>query len=213
MVDISKIRKEYQKKSLDEGDASLDPFDQFHRWFTEALEADVAEPTAMTLSTATKDGKPSGRLVLLKGYEQRRFVFYTNYGGRKARELEENPLATLTFFWKEVERQIRIEGSVTRASSEESDVYFASRPRGSQIGAWASKQSEAVVNKTVAYGKVALVAARFHVGRIPRPEFWGGYVLTPDCYEFWQGRPNRFHDRLRYQSMPDGTWLRERLWP
>jgi pyridoxamine 5'-phosphate oxidase len=212
-MDISQRRSSYRRMSLDEADAHPDALAQFHRWFEETLAAEVPEANAMTLATASPDGRPSARMVLLKSYEHGRFLFYTNYESRKARELASNPYAALILYWQELERQVRIEGKVERATDAESDAYFATRPRGSQLGAWASKQSEALSSKTLAYGKVAITAARFGLGAIPRPPFWGGYALLPDTLEFWQGRPNRFHDRLRYRKQPDGGWLRERLWP
>ena len=206
------LRNEYTRSGLSEPDVTADPIDQFQHWFEEALEADLHEPNAMTLATATPDGKPSARIVLLKGFDERGFVFYTNYGGRKARELEQNPNCSLTFYWGELERQVRIEGRAARVTGEESDTYFASRPRGSQLGAWASEQSRPVENRTELEERLKELEEEYEGREIPRPPFWGGYRVEPQRMEFWQGRENRLHDRLLY-TRSGGAWKTERLQP
>jgi pyridoxamine 5'-phosphate oxidase len=206
------LRRDYARAGLSEADAADDPIAQFTRWFDEALAAGLPEPNAMTLATATPDGRPSARVVLLKGFDERGFVFFTNRHSRKGRELAANPHAALAFFWPELERQVRVEGAVTPAGEAESDAYFASRPLGSRLGAWASPQSEVIAGRDVLDRAVEELAARFG-GDVPRPPHWGGYRVSPDAVEFWQGRPSRLHDRLRYARRPDGGWLRERLAP
>ena len=207
------LRNEYTRSGLSESDAASDPIVQFRRWFDEALEADLHEPNAMTLATATPDGKPSARIVLLKGFDERGFVFYTNYGGRKARELEQNPNCSLTFYWGELERQVRIEGRAARVTGEESDTYFASRPRGSQLGAWASEQSRPVESRTELEERLKELEEEYEGREIPRPPFWGGYRVEPESIEFWQGRENRLHDRILYSSLGGGGWEIQRLQP
>jgi pyridoxamine 5'-phosphate oxidase len=210
---ISRLRKEYTRTGLDESDAAPDPIEQFRGWFDDALAAGLHEPNAMTLATATPEGRPSARIVLIKGFDERGFVFYTNYGGRKARELEANPHCALVFYWGELERQVRVEGRVSRISETESDAYFAGRPRGSQLGAWASEQSRPIDSR-VALDRRLREFERGYQGReIPRPPFWGGYRVEPEAIEFWQGRENRLHDRLLYRRSADGGWKRERLQP
>jgi pyridoxamine 5'-phosphate oxidase len=211
-VDAASLRKEYTRSGLRETDMNPDPIVQFNEWFERAIGADLHEPNAMTLATATEDGRPSARTVLLKGYDGRGFVFYTNYEGRKAGELEANPACALLFYWGELERQIRIEGKASRLSDEESDAYFASRPRGSRLGAWASEQSRPVENRSVLEERVRELEAGYEGREIPRPPFWGGYRVEPDSIEFWQGRENRLHDRLVYHR-EDGAWSIERLQP
>ena len=198
---------------LSEADLAPDPFAQFQAWFDTALAAGLPEPNAMTLATATPDGRPSARMVLIKGVDPRGFVFYTNYESRKGRELEANPWAALVFYWPELERQIRIEGRVERVAAEESDAYFASRPLGSRLGAWASPQSQVIPGRDVLEARLRDLEARFASGDVPRPPHWGGYRVVPEAVEFWQGRPSRLHDRLRYTRQADGRWAIERLAP
>lgn len=209
---VADLRKEYTRSGLSESDALADPTDQFRRWFDEALDADLHEPNAMTLATATPDGLPSARIVLLKGFDGRGFVFYTNYEGRKARELEQNPNCALVFYWGELERQVRVEGRAVRISEEESDAYFASRPRGSRLGAWVSEQSRSVEDRAALEYRLRDLEAEYEGREIPRPQFWGGYLVEPERVEFWQGRENRLHDRLLYRCQ-DGAWRIERLQP
>src|SRR5215210_919026 len=211
-MDASSLRKEYTSAGLDETDLDSDPIVQFHRWFEKVIEADLHEPNAMILATATRDGRPSARTVLLKGYDQRGFVFYTNYEGRKAGELETNPLCALLFYWGELERQVRIEGRASRLPGEESDSYFASRPRGSRFGAWASQQSRPVENRNILEERVRALETEYEGREIPRPPVWGGYRVEPDTIEFWQGRENRLHDRLVYSRRKEG-WNIARLQP
>jgi pyridoxamine 5'-phosphate oxidase len=209
---LSDLRKEYIRAGLDESDADPDPIEQFRKWFDEALAADLHEPNAMTLATATPDGKPSARVVLLKGFDARGFVFYTNYEGRKGRELAENPRAALVFYWGELERQVRVEGRVWRVLEEESDAYYASRPRGSRLGAWASAQSRSVERRELVEERLRELEREYTGREVPRPPFWGGYRVEPEEIEFWQGRENRLHDRLVYRRSSDG-WRIERLQP
>ena len=211
-MDASRLRQEYTRAGLDEGDLDPDPIVQFHEWFEKVLEANLHEPNAMTLATASREGRPSARVVLLKGYDERGFVFYTNYEGRKASELEANPLCAILFYWGELERQVRIEGRASRLSAEKSDAYFLSRPRGSRLGAWASEQSRSVENRSVLEERVKALEAEYEGREIPRPLFWGGYRVEPEVIEFWQGRENRLHDRLVYRRA-EGGWKIERLQP
>jgi pyridoxamine 5'-phosphate oxidase len=204
---------EYTEAGLDEADLHPSPFEQFRLWMERALQADLPEPYAVTLATAAADGKPSARMVLLRGHDERGFVFHTNRQSRKARELAAVPWAALVLYWPELERQVRVEGSVTNLSDEESDAYFCTRPRGSQISAWASNQSDVVPNRQHLEARVAELEKEYAGREVPRPPFWGGYVLKPTMIEFWQGRPNRTHDRFRYVLAGDGTWHIERLAP
>ncbi len=213
MDHISRLRREYIRTGLDESDVVPDPIEQFRGWFDDALAADLHEPNAMTLATATPEGLPSARTVLIKGFDERGFVFYTNYGGRKARELEENPHCALLFYWGELERQVRVEGRASRVSEEESDAYFASRPRGSQLGAWASEQSRSIENRGALELRLRELEREYQGREVPRPPFWGGYRVEPEVIEFWQGRENRLHDRLLYRRADEGGWKRERLQP
>jgi pyridoxamine 5'-phosphate oxidase len=207
------FRKEYMQRGLHESEVDADPFRQFQRWFDEARVAAPIEPNAMALATVGDDGRPSLRMVLLKEMDERGFVFYTNYESRKGHELADTPWAALTFFWPEMERQIRIEGRVEPVSAEESDAYFHSRPVGSQLSASASHQSQVISGREALEERVAELSAQYQGREIPRPGNWGGFRVIPDAIEFWQGRPNRLHDRLRYRLLADGRWQIERLAP
>jgi len=212
MHDISAIRKEYAQKTLEEGDVNSDPLEQFQKWFDEAIEAEVIEPNAMTLSTVSAEGQPTGRVVLLKGIKADGFQFYTNYGSQKGREISDNPKAGLTFFWAELERQVRIDGELEKLSDEENDKYFHSRPRGSRLGALVSPQSEPIEDRKWLEKRLEEVETE-HRGKEPaRPETWGGYVLKPCRIEFWQGRPSRLHDRIEYR-LSNNKWHIRRLAP
>jgi pyridoxamine 5'-phosphate oxidase len=210
-MDIAALRKSYEKDELDESASAADPVQQFQRWFDQALSAQLPEPNAMTLATVGEDGRPSTRVVLIKGFDARGIVWYTNYDSRKGRELAHNPQAALQFHWVELERVVRIEGRVEKASAEESDAYYASRPLDSRLGAWASPQSQVISSRAVLVAAAAKAAAA-HALNPPRPPHWGGYRLVPDRWEFWQGRKSRLHDRLRYRQ-DGGAWVRERLAP
>ena len=212
-MSIADLRREYARAGLEEADLDPDPIRQFAAWFGEAQAAGVPEPTAMTLATATADGQPSARIVLLKGLDERGFVFYTNYESRKGRELAENPRAALTFYWPALERQVRIAGTVARVSREESRAYFDSRPLGSRLGAALSRQSQPVADRAVLEAEFARLQAEHVDGNVPLPDFWGGYRVAPVSIEFWQGRQSRLHDRLRYARRADGGWTVERLSP
>ena len=210
---LSELRRDYALASLARDSIDTDPFRQFEHWFQEALKAEVLEPNAMTLATVDAQGHPSARIVLLKRVDSNGFVFFTNYQSSKGQQLAANPQAALVFFWKELERQVRIEGRVEKISRAESERYFQSRPRGSQIGAAASNQSQVVANRTVLETRFQDLEARYAEQDIPTPAHWGGYRLTPDLLEFWQGRRNRLHDRLRYRLLDSGDWSIERLEP
>ncbi|MBC7571139.1 MAG: pyridoxamine 5'-phosphate oxidase [Spirosoma sp.] len=209
---LSDLRKEYTLAGLDLTDVLPDPMAQFRRWFDAALGAGVPEPNAMHLSTVNADGRPDGRIVLIKDVSDAGFVFYTNYESRKGQELLGQPFAALTFFWPELERQIRIEGRVEKVSDAESDAYYASRPRGSQIGAWVSQQSRIITNRAVLETRQRDLEAQFADQSVPRPPYWGGFRLVPDALEFWQGRPSRLHDRIHYRR-EENSWVLERLSP
>jgi pyridoxamine 5'-phosphate oxidase len=213
-MNIADLRKSYEKAELDERASHADPLQQFDRWLQEAIAAEVPEPNAMTLATVGSDLRPSTRVVLIKGYDARGIVWYTNYHSRKGRELAGNPFAALQFHWVELERVVRIEGQVEQVSAEESEAYFQSRPLDSRIGAWASPQSQVIDSRTVLITQAAKYAAQFLL-QPPRPPHWGGYRLVPERWEFWQGRKSRLHDRLRYRLATgrDSAWLRERLAP
>lgn len=211
-MDISTIRKEYFIKSLDTSDVHPDPIIQFGTWFEEALKAEALEVNAMTVSTLGLDGIPNARIVLLKGVDTG-FVFFTNYQSEKGQELEKNKFAALTFFWPELERQIRVRGAVSKVSEEESDTYFFSRPAGSQIGAWVSPQSQKIDSRADLNDKQGKVEKQFEGIKISRPPHWGGYRLIPATLELWQGRPSRLHDRIKYELQQNGTWTLSRLAP
>ena len=214
MTSIADLRRDYAHATLNEGDVAPDPIAQFTRWFDEAVKAEVLEPNAMTLATATPDGAPSARVVLVKGVDERGFVFYTDYRSRKGEELAANPRAALVFYWGELERQVRVEGRAGRVFKGESDAYYGSRPRGSQLGAWASAQSRPASGREALEERLRGLEAEYEGRReVPRPPFWGGYRIVPEEIEFWQGRENRLHDRLLYRRRDDGGWRIERLQP
>lgn len=213
MQNIADIRKDYTKASLDVTTVNADPVTQFEVWFGEALKAQIIEPNAMSLATVNREGRPSSRIVLLKGIENKRFLFYTNYQSRKGKELEDNAACALTFFWPELERQVRIEGIAERVDSKTSERYFQSRPRGSQVGAWSSPQSAIIKDRTILEERVAQIENKFlGLPVLPKPNQWGGFQVDPFLIEFWQGRASRLHDRIEYTKV-DGTWKMHRLAP
>ncbi|MDF1696833.1 MAG: pyridoxamine 5'-phosphate oxidase [Saprospiraceae bacterium] len=213
MNKIEDMREHYDLSTLDEQHVDADAMKQFHVWFNEARKAEVLEPNAMTLSTIDKDGNPASRTVLLKGLETDRFLFYTNYNSDKAQEIESHSAIALLFLWKKLQRQVRITGFAKKTTKEQSQAYFNSRPKGSQLGAWVSPQSQVIPNKDfLANRKEDMIKKFMDVANVPLPDFWGGYYLKPEKIEFWQGRPNRLHDRLRYRRV-DGNWIIERLAP
>jgi len=213
MNDFENLRKEYAKASLNTDSINADPVLQFEKWFTEAQQANVPEPNAMSLATVSADGRPSQRIVLMKGIEDDNFLFYTNYQSKKGLQLAINPACALTFFWPELERQVRIEGTVERVSPEKSTEYFQSRPRGSQLGAWASPQSSSINNRSILEQRLTEMEKKFEgLDKLPKPQQWGGYAVNPHTIEFWQGRPNRLHDRIEFTKV-DGVWKVVRLAP
>jgi pyridoxamine 5'-phosphate oxidase len=217
MKDLAALRRDYALAQLDESHVFEDPYRQFAKWWEEALASEILEPNAMTLATATADGTPSARVVLLKGFDQKGFKFYTNYASRKGEEMLENPRVSLVFLWGELERQVRIEGLVDRLSEEESTEYFQSRPKESQIGAWVSQQSQKIASRAVLEAEYARLAEQYaHVTVLPKPPHWGGFVVKPYKMEFWQGRSSRLHDRILYtltELQPQVKWTVERLAP
>lgn len=212
-LSLEDLRENYTFAGLNEQDCDPNPIVQFERWFKQAQEAGLKEPNAMTLATATADGRPSARIVLLKEVSDLGFIFYTNYGSRKAQEFERNALAALTFYWAELERQVRVEGRVEKVDRAKSEAYFRRRPRGSKIGAWVSRQSNMVDSRATLEARLNELEAKF-AGQddVPAPDFWGGFIVLPEMFEFWQGRPNRLHDRIVYRRSEFG-WTLERLWP
>lgn len=213
MHTLSKLRSEYSKASLDVLTILQDPIEQFEKWFHEALEAKVLEPNAMTLSTINEDNRPSSRIVLLKGVEKNKFLFYTNYQSTKGKELSKNPACALTFFWPELERQVRIEGTADRVDDKRSEKYFQSRPRGSQIGAWTSPQSAIIESRAILEARAQEMEKKFEgLEVLPKPNQWGGFQVDPLIIEFWQGRPNRLHDRIQFSKV-DAAWKVHRLAP
>lgn len=212
-LSLPDIRKDYRMATLDEKDVNSNPFAQFEKWFGEILHSGIAEPNAMTLATATKKGHVSARIVLLKGFDSAGFYFYTNYESKKANQINENPAGALVFFWKELERQVRIEGRITRSDGQNSDAYYQSRPEKSRISAWASPQSQVIPDRAHLEDRVKRTEEQFKDSSLTRPPFWGGYLLQPALFEFWQGRGDRLHDRIQYLSDAGGTWKIQRLAP
>lgn len=210
---IANLRKDYSSQMLSEKEISHDPFELFQKWWTEAVNSQIDEPNAMTLATASSDGMPAARIMLLKGFSREGFVFFSNYKSYKAMHLEENPKACLVFFWKELERQVRVTGLVKKLPEAESDEYFLSRPRGSQIGAWASEQSQVIESREWLDQRYAQLSEEYKDKALKRPPHWGGYLVTPVIMEFWQGRPSRLHDRIQFMIGEDGGWKMERLSP
>jgi pyridoxamine 5'-phosphate oxidase len=209
---IADLRLNYTRQSLLEADVDSNPIQQFQTWFNQAVEANLLEPNAMTLATATPDGTPSARIVLLKGVDNRGFVFYTNYNSHKGQELAANPKAALVFLWGDLERQVRVEGTVEKIADSETEAYFHSRPQASQLGAWASEQSRVIPDRAVLERRLAELTQQYQDQTVPRPPHWGGFRVIPQAIEFWQGRPSRLHDRLRYR-LESGNWIIERLSP
>ena len=209
---INTLRHDFSKQSLDERDVNQSPFIQFEKWFKEAVDGKVNEPNAMSLSTVSSEGKPSSRILLLRNFNEKGFVFYSNYTSRKGEEINANPNAAILFFWPELERQVRIEGVLEKQSAEESDMYFASRPRGSKLGAWTSEQSKVIASRNFLDEEYEKLSKKYPDESVPRPHYWGGYFLKPTAVEFWQGRPSRLHDRILYTKENSG-WKIERLAP
>ncbi len=211
-TDIAQLRKDYSQQDLSESKVSVNPITQFEIWWQEAIKSQGEEINAMTLATCNNKGQPSARIVLLKGFSEEGFVFFTNYESRKGKELSENPYAALVFFWKEIERQVRIEGKVKKVSEADSDEYFFMRPEASRLGAWSSPQSSPITDRQTLQKNIDHYQNKFSNGNIPRPEYWGGYIVEPSLIEFWQGRPGRLHDRLQY-TIGEKGWQIERLAP
>ena len=212
-IDIAGLRFDYSTQGLRRGDLDPDPIRQFTLWFTDAAQAGIRDANAMSLATATAKGEPSVRIVLLKGFDERGFVFFTNYASEKAKDLDANARAALALYWVQLERQIRIAGEVEKTSRPESEHYFHSRPRGSQLSAWVSRQSEVIDSRRILDARLAKMTERYGDGKIPLPPHWGGFRVKPSVIEFWQGRTNRLHDRFRYTRETDGTWRIDRLAP
>ena len=212
-METDELRREYNSDGLRESDAAENPFDQFELWFQQAVDAKIDLPDAMTLATASKDGLPSARIILLRGFDDRGLVFFTDYQSQKGQELAENPRAALVFYWRELDRQIRVSGTVNTVSHEESEKYFRSRPVGSQLAALASNQGEVIPNRQKLESKYKQLVETYRHKEVPIPPYWGGFRLSPHWFEFWQGRPNRLHDRLRYTRRSDEGWKIERLSP
>ncbi|HEY1024381.1 MAG TPA: pyridoxamine 5'-phosphate oxidase [Sphingobacteriaceae bacterium] len=210
---IENLRQEYRTSELLEKEIAKDPFKQFEKWFKDAMMSDLLEPNIMTLATATADGKPSARIVLLKGFDDNGFIFYTNYLSRKGKEIAKNPYASLVFYWHELERQVRIEGTIEKLSKEESERYFHSRPKDSQIGAAASPQSQVINNRKELEEKWEALEEKYHNKEVPKPSYWGGYIVKPQIVEFWQGRPGRLHDRIMFRKADKTSWKIVRLAP
>ncbi len=210
---IADIRRDYKLQSLQEKDVAEQPIAQFDRWWKDAMESELDEVNAMTLATADASGAPSARIVLLKGYDERGFVFFTNYNSKKGQDIAANPRVSLVFFWKELERQVNISGSIEKVSVAESDAYFQSRPVGSRIGAWCSPQSTVIADRQILEDNITKYQAQFGDGSIPKPDHWGGYLVQPQSVEFWQGRSSRLHDRIKYRKNDQGLWIIERLAP
>ncbi len=210
---IENLRQEYRSASLTEKEVAADPISQFAKWFAEALDGGLYEPNAMTLATATHDGKPSARTMLLKGFDKTGFTFYTNYLSRKGKEISKNPAACIVFFWPELERQVRIEGTLEKVSKEESEKYFQSRPKESQVGAIASQQSQVIPSRDTLENTWKELIEKFADKEVPKPAYWGGYVLKPQIVEFWQGRPGRLHDRIVYKRSDKSSWKIVRIAP
>lgn len=212
-ISVADLRKEYTLQGLSETDVHPNPFEQFKTWFDQALAAQLPEPNAMTIATATTDGKPYARIVLLKDYDERGFVFYTNYESHKGQQLVQNPWGAIAFWWAQLERQVRIQGRVEKVSEVEADAYFQSRPKGSQLGAWASNQSQVIDSREVLERRLEELKKEYENKAVPRPPHWGGFRVIPDEMEFWQGRKSRLHDRLLYRRSEDSTWEIQRLSP
>lgn len=210
---INKLRYDFSIGTLDESVVDVNAIVQFEKWFEDAVNAKVPDANAMVLSTATSDGKPSARVLLLRNFNESGFVFYSNYHSKKSMDMEQNPFAAITFFWQSLQRQVRIEGIVEKQSAAESDIYFNSRPRGSKMGAWVSPQSNVIPGRSYIDDKLAEFEKKFPDDNIPRPAYWGGFLLKPTSIEFWQGRPSRLHDRLLYVLQSDNTWKIQRLAP
>ncbi|MEZ2334533.1 pyridoxamine 5'-phosphate oxidase [Mucilaginibacter sp. RCC_168] len=211
--EIQNLRQDYTAATLSENDTKGDPINQFEQWFNEALAAKLHEPNAMTLATATTNGKPSARVVLLKGFNQHGFMFYTNYLSRKGKEITKNPQGAITFFWAELQRQVRIEGTIEKLSKEDSERYFHTRPKGSQIGAVVSPQSQEIEGREGLEKKWSELEAEYEGKEVSKPSFWGGYILNPQLVEFWQGRSSRLHDRILYKKVDKKSWKKVRLAP